>query len=287
MLDAALTAQLKTHFAKITRPIELVSSLDDSPKSAELAELLDEVAALSDRITVVRRDDDPRRPSFAITRVGTDVEVRFAGLPLGHELTSFVLALLQVGGHPPAASAETVEQVEELEGDYHFETFFSLTCQNCPDVVQALNVMSVLNPNITHTAIDGALFQDEVEARQVLAVPAVFLNGEPFDQGRMTLEQIVSKLDAAGSERAVAKIAAKDPFDMLVVGGGPLGQATGPDQCLHRGFPVGGSAPDRSERMGQRLVGTTALRRRLCSRRADGDLSHTDGISPGTDLDRV
>ena len=161
---------------------------------------------VSDNITVERRDDDDRRPSFAINRVGTDVSVRFAGIPLGHEFTSLVLALLQVGGHPSTASAETVRQIEELDGDYHFETYFSLSCQNCPDVVQALNLMSVLNPRITHTAIDGALFQDEVDDRGVMAVPYVLLNGEPFDQGRMTLEQIVAKLDTGSSaEREAAK----------------------------------------------------------------------------------
>src|SRR5918994_3955821 len=216
MLDDALAAQLKTHFAKITRPIELVSSVDDSPKSAELAALLDQVASLSDRISVARRDDDARRPSFAITRVGTDVSVRFAGIPLGHELSSFVLALLQVGGHPSTASPEVVEQVQELVGEYHFETYFSLSCQNCPDVVQALNLMSVLNPGITHTAIDGALFQSEVDERQVMAVPTVFLNGELFDQGRMTLEQIVAKLDTGAEARVAERIAEKDDFDVLV-----------------------------------------------------------------------
>jgi NADH-dependent peroxiredoxin subunit F len=254
MLDASLAAQLKTHLEKITRPIELVTSLDDGPKSADLAELLDQVAALSDKVTVVRRDDDARRPSFSIDRVGTDVSVRFAGIPLGHELTSFVLALLQVGGHPSTASAETIEQVEELEGDYHFETYFSLTCQNCPDVVQALNLMSVLNPNITHTAIDGALFQDEVEARQVMSVPSVFLNGEPFDQGRTTLEQIVSKLDAAGSARAVAKIDARDPFDVLVVGGGPAG-ATAAVYAARKGIETGVV----SERFGGQVLDTMGI----------------------------
>lgn len=167
MLDASLVSQLETHFEKITRPIELVASLDDSAKSTELWTLLTEIAGLSDKITASRRDDDARRPSFAIERVGTDVSVRFAGIPLGHELTSFVLALLQVGGHPSTAAAEVIAQIEALEGDFAFETFFSLTCQNCPDVVQALNLMSVLNPRITHVAIDGALFQDEVEARGV------------------------------------------------------------------------------------------------------------------------
>ena len=254
MLDDALTAQLKTHFEKITRPVELVSSLDDSPKSAELAGLLDQLASLSAHITVRRADDHERRPSFAIRRAGTDVEVRFAGIPLDHELTSLVLALLQVGGHPSTASPDTITQIEELDGDHHFETFFSLSCQNCPDVVQALNLMSVLNANITHTAIDGALFQDEVDARQVMAVPSIFLNGEPFDQGRMTLEQIVAKLDAGGAERAAAAIDARDPFDVLVVGGGPAG-ASAAVYAARKGIRTG----VLSERFGGQVLDTMAI----------------------------
>ncbi len=132
-----------------------------------------------------------------------------------------------MGGHAPAVSPEAAEQIQALDGEYHFETYFSLSCQNCPDVVQALNLMSVLNPSITHVAIDGALFQDEVEARGVMAVPTVFLNGEVFDQGRMTLEQIVAKLDSSATEKAAEEIRGKDPFDVLVVGGGPAGVSVG------------------------------------------------------------
>jgi alkyl hydroperoxide reductase subunit F len=223
VLDDAHTNQLRELLAKVSRPVVLAASLDDSQKSRELRELLDEVAALSDHITVEQRDDDERTPSFAIERAGTEVSVRFAGIPLGHELTSFVLALLQVGGHPPTTSPEVLQQIEDLEGEYVFETYLSLSCQNCPDVVQALNVMAVTNPNIRHVAIDGALFQDEVDARQVMAVPTVFLNGELFGQGRMTVEEIVGKLDSSVAERAAARIGEKDPFDVLVVGGGPAG----------------------------------------------------------------
>jgi len=254
MLDANLTAQLKAHLEKVNRPIELVSSLDDSPKSAQVAELLDEIAALSEHITVRRADDDPRRPSFRIERVGTDVSVQFAGLPLGHELTSLVLALLQVGGHPSTASAELIRQIEELEGPHHFETFFSLTCQNCPDVVQALNLISILNPNITHTAIDGSSFQDEVDARQVMAVPAVFMDGEMWGSGRMSLEQIVGKLDEGAAEREAEAIAAKDPFDVLVVGGGPAGAAAAV-YAARKGIRTGVAA----ERFGGQVLDTMAI----------------------------
>jgi alkyl hydroperoxide reductase subunit F len=254
MLDASLTAQLRSHLAKITRPVELAASLDDGPKSAELMELLDEIAALSDEITVVRTDDDTRRPSFAINRVGTDVSVRFAGIPLGHELTSLVLALLQVGGHPSTVAPEVIEQIQDLEGEYRFETFYSLSCQNCPDVVQALNLMSIVNPLISHTAIDGALFRAEVEERQVMAVPAVFLNGEPFDTGRMTLEQILGKLDTGAAARAAERIDAKDPFDVLVVGGGPAG-ASAAIYASRKGIGTGVVA----ERFGGQVLDTLAI----------------------------
>jgi alkyl hydroperoxide reductase subunit F len=256
MLDTSLTTQLKAHLAKVTRPVELVAALDDTAKSHELLALLDEIAQLSDAITVRHAGDGAggRRPSFAITRAGTDLSVTFAGIPLGHEFTSLVLALLQVGGHPSTASPETLEQVRALEGEYRFETFFSLSCQNCPDVVQALNLMSVVNPNITHVAIDGALFRDEVEARGVMAVPAVFLNGEPFAQGRMTLEEIVAKLDTGAAAREAAKIDAKDAFDVLVVGGGPAG-ATAAIYAARTGIGTGVVA----ERFGGQVLDTMAI----------------------------
>jgi alkyl hydroperoxide reductase subunit F len=272
MLDAALTSQLTTHFEKITHPVELVTALDGSPKAHDMRALLDQLASLSDRITVVDGDEtgasegpDLRRPSFAIRRAGTDVAVRFAGIPLGHELTSLVLAILQVGGHPSTASPEVVEQIQGLDGEYAFETYYSITCQNCPDVVQALNLMSILNPRISHVAIDGALFPDEVEERQVMAVPSVFLNGEPFDQGRMSLEQIVGKLDSGSAERAVARIDAKEPFDVLVVGGGPAG-ASAAIYAARKGIRTGVVA----ERFGGQVLDTMAIENFISVPRTDG-----------------
>jgi alkyl hydroperoxide reductase subunit F len=257
MLDANLAAQLKTHLEKVSHPVELVASLDDGAKSAELWALLEQIASLSPRLTARRAADlapGTRTPSFSIERVGTDVAVRFAGIPMGHEFTSLVLALLQVGGHPSTAEPSVLDQVRDLPGDYVFETFFSLTCQNCPDVVQALNLMSVINPRIRHEAIDGALFQDEVEARKVLAVPSVFLNGEPFEQGRMSLEQIVAKLDSGAAERQAAAIAEKDPFDVLVVGGGPAGAAAAV-YAARKGIRTGIAA----ERFGGQVLDTMAI----------------------------
>jgi alkyl hydroperoxide reductase subunit F len=265
MLEPALVAQLRTYLTNITQPIELVASLDDGPKSAELAGLLDEIAALSVKITTRRADDDPRRPSFAIRRVGTDLEVRFAGIPLGHEFTSLVLALLQVGGHPSKAAPELLERIAGLEGEHHFETYLSLSCQNCPDVVQALNLMSVLNPNITHVAIDGALFQDEAEQRNVLAVPMVFRNGQLFGQGRMTLEEIVGTLDAGAGEAEAVRLAALDPFDVLVVGGGPAG-ASAAIYAARKGIRTGLVA----QRFGGQVLDTMAIENFISVPRTEG-----------------
>jgi len=253
MLDADLKAQLSAYMEKLQQPIELVASLDDSDKSRELGELLRDIASTSDRISV-REGDDPRKPSFAIVRAGTDVQVRFAGIPMGHEFTSLVLALLQVGGHPVKIEEELANQVRDLEGEFVFETYMSLSCQSCPDTVQALNAMSVLNSNIRHVAIDGALYQDEVEAREIMSVPTVFLNGQPFDQGRMTIEQIVAKLDSGAAAKAAAKIAQMDPFDVLVVGGGPAGAAAA-IYAARKGIRTGVAA----ERFGGQVLDTLAI----------------------------
>ena len=224
MLDAAIKAQLQTYLDRITHSVEIIASLDHSEKSQEMREMLQEIASLSPRLSFEERNDDAeRKPSFALNRVGGNSGVRFAGIPMGHEFTSLVLALLQVGGHPPKVSDEVLEQIRQLKGDYLFETYISLSCQNCPEVVQALNLMAVINPNIRHVMIDGALFEDEVTQRHIMAVPTIFLNGKIFDQGRMSLEEILTKCDSGASARAAEKIDAKDVFDMLIVGGGPAG----------------------------------------------------------------
>ena len=273
MLDAALKSQLKEYLTRLREPVELAASLDDGASSREMAALLDDIASLSDKVTVVRRDDDARRPSFAVTRPGTDVGVRFAGLPMGHEFTSLVLALLQVGGHPPKATAETIERIRALDRDLAFETYFSLSCQNCPDVVQALNLMSVLNPRIRHVAIDGALFQAEVEKRGIMAVPAVFLDGEPFAQGRMGLDQILARLDTGAVARQVEAIRSKQAFDVLVVGGGPAGAAAA-IYAARKGIRTGVAA----ERFGGQVLDTMGIENFISVR-------HTEGPALGAALE--
>jgi NADH-dependent peroxiredoxin subunit F len=255
MLDGNLKAQLKGYLERISQPVELIASVDDGNESRGMLELLGDIQSVSDSISIdVRRGDAELKPSFALRRPGAEARVRFAGLPMGHEFTSLVLALLQTGGHPPKADERLVEQIRNLDGEYHFETFVSLTCQNCPDVVQALNLMAVLNPKVRHTMIDGALFQDEVARRRILAVPAVYLNGEPFGQGRMELAEIVAKLDAGAGARAAAAVSAKAPFDVLVIGGGPAGAAAA-IYAARKGVRTGIAA----ERVGGQLLDTVGI----------------------------
>jgi alkyl hydroperoxide reductase subunit F len=265
MLEVELKTQLKGYLERLVQPIELVASLDQGEKSRELAELLDEIASLSDLITVSRDGTDERRPAFAIRRVGSDISVTFAGIPLGHEFTSLVLALLQVGGYPPKVEPELLDQVRNLDGDYTFETYFSLSCQNCPDVVQALNLMSVVNPRIRHVAIDGALFQQEVDARQVMAVPSVFLNGQPFGQGRMELAQILARLDTGSAAREAGKLKGKAPFDMLIVGGGPAGAAAA-IYSARKGIRTGIAA----ERFGGQVLDTMGIENFVSVKETEG-----------------
>jgi alkyl hydroperoxide reductase subunit F len=224
MLDADLQTQLRGYLERLTQPVELVASLDGSNAAREMAQLLDEIVSLSPMVRLDPGGEEaPLKPAFAVRRPGMAPHVRFAGVPMGHEFTSLVLALLQAGGHPPKASPETLAQIAALDGDYQFETFVSLSCQSCPDVVQALNLMASVNPRIRHTMIDGALFQEEVERREVMAVPAVYLNGRPFGQGRMRLGEILAKLDDPAARPAARRSGAGEPYEVLVVGGGPAG----------------------------------------------------------------
>ena len=254
VLDQNMTAQLQQLLGNVREPIELRASLGDDEKSKQTEGLLTEIAALSDKVTYSRTDDNERKPSFEIARTGTDVGVRFAGVPLGHEFTSLVLALLQVGGHPVKISDEQAQQIRDIDGDFTFETYMSLTCQNCPDVVQALNAMSVLNPRIKHIAIEGGAFQNEIEERDIKAVPTVYLNGELFGQGRMEIEQFISKLDSGADEKAAQKLSEKEPFEVLVIGGGPAGVAAS-IYTARKGIRVGLIA----DRIGGQVLDTMAI----------------------------
>ena len=265
MLDATIKSQLKAYLERLQQPIELIATLDDSDKAQEVRTLLDDIAALSEQVSVRNDGADGRKPSFAVSRPGEAPRIGFAGIPMGHEFTSLVLALLQTGGYPPKVDAELIEQIRAIPGKFHFETFISLSCHNCPDVVQALNLMSVLNPGVSHTMIDGALFQDEVNERKIMAVPTVFLNGEPFGQGRMTLEEIIAKVDTGASAREAEKLAAKEAFDVLVVGGGPAGAAAA-IYSARKGVRTGVVA----ERFGGQVLDTLAIENFISVKQTDG-----------------
>ncbi|MGO4390740.1 alkyl hydroperoxide reductase subunit F [Variovorax sp. M-6] len=266
MLDAGTKSQLKSYLDRITQPVEIVASLDDSNASGELQSLLKDVAESSSLVKITEsRGDNHRKPSFSINRPGENHGPRFAGLPMGHEFTSLVLALLQVGGYPPKVDDAVLQQIRALDGDFEFEIYISLTCHNCPDVVQALNLMAIQNPRIKTTMIDGSLFQDEVKERQIMAVPTVFLNGTEFGQGRMSLEEILAKIDTSGVEREAKKIAGKEPFDMLIVGGGPAGAAAAV-YAARKGIRTGVA----SERFGGQVLDTMGIENFISIRETEG-----------------
>ena len=265
MLDVTIKTQLKAYLERLERPIELIATLDDSDKAQEMRSMLDDIAELSPKVSVRNDGGDGRKPSFAVTRPGESARIVFAGIPMGHEFTSLVLALLQTGGYPPKVEADVIAQIRAIPGNFHFETFVSLSCHNCPDVVQALNLMSVLNPGISHTMIDGALFQAEVNERKIMAVPTVYLNGEEFGHGRMTLEEIIAKIDTGAASREAEKIAAKQAFDVLVIGGGPAGAAAA-IYAARKGVRTGVIA----ERFGGQVLDTLAIENFISVKETDG-----------------
>ncbi|QXW81725.1 alkyl hydroperoxide reductase subunit F [Bacillus sp. LJBS17] len=261
VLDANIKAQLNQYMQLIENDIVLKVSAGEDDISKDMLALVDELASMSSKISVEKAELN-RTPSFGVNRVGEDTGVTFAGIPLGHEFTSLVLALLQVSGRPPKVDQKVIDQVKKISGEYHFESYISLTCHNCPDVVQALNMMSVLNPNITHTMIDGAAYKAEVESKNIMAVPTVYLNGESFGSGRMTLEEILAKM---GSGTDASEFADKEPFDVLVVGGGPAG-ASAAIYTARKGIRTGVVA----ERFGGQVLDTMSIENFISVKATEG-----------------
>ena len=265
MLDATLKSQLQTYLGMLRQPIRLIASLDDSATAAEMRGLLDDIVSLSDKVSLDTTGNDARKPSFVVARNGESDGVRFAGLPLGHEFTSLVLALLWTGGHPPKVEADVIDAIKALDGDFNFEVYMSLTCHNCPDVVQALSLMAIFNPKVKTVVIEGGAFQDEVTAREIMAVPMVFLNGKVFGSGRMSVEEIVAKLDTNSGAREAAKLNAKDAFDVLIVGGGPAGAAAAV-YAARKGIRVAVAA----EKFGGQVNDTMAIENYISVLETDG-----------------
>lgn len=261
MLDKEIKAQLAQYLEMLEGDLVLKINAGEDDTSREMIALVDELAEMSSRITVEEAELE-RTPSFSVNRVGEDTGVVFAGVPLGHEFTSLVLALLQVSGRAPRVDEEVIEQIKNLDGEYRFVSYISLSCQNCPEVVQALNVMSVVNPNISHTMVDGAVFKEEVEEKKVMAVPTVYLNGEEFGGGRMTVEEILAKM---GSVQDPAEFDNKDPFDVLVVGGGPAG-ASAAIYAARKGIRTGIVA----DRFGGQILDTATIENFISVNRTEG-----------------
>lgn len=260
-LDAEIKSQLNQYLQLLENDILLKVSAGSDDVSKEMLALVEELASMSSKITV-EKVELKRTPSFSVNRVGEETGVTFAGVPLGHEFTSLVLALLQVSGRAPKVDQSVIDQIKNIKGEFNFETYVSLTCHNCPDVVQALNIMSVLNPGITHTMIDGAAFKEEVEAKDVLAVPAVYLNGEFFNGGRITLQEILAKL---GEGPSAEDFSDKGPFDVLVVGGGPAG-ASAAIYASRKGIKTGIVA----ERFGGQILDTLSIENFISVKATEG-----------------
>ncbi|EJQ54919.1 NADH dehydrogenase [Bacillus cereus BAG6X1-2] len=261
ILDADIKTQLSQYLQLMENDILLKVSAGDDNVSKDMLSLVDELATMSSKITVEKVELE-RTPSFSVNRPGEDTGVVFAGIPLGHEFTSLVLALLQVSGRAPKVEQKLIDQIKNIQGEYHFESYISLSCHNCPDVVQALNVMSVLNSGITHTMIDGAAFKEEVESKDMMAVPTVYLNGESFGSGRMTLEEILAKM---GNGPDASELSDKDPYDVLVVGGGPAG-ASAAIYAARKGIRTGIVA----ERFGGQVMDTMGIENFISVKRTEG-----------------
>ncbi|MEK4599858.1 alkyl hydroperoxide reductase subunit F [Bacillus sp. FSL L8-0099] len=261
ILDADIKTQLSQYLQLMENDILLKVSSGDDNVSKDMLSLVDELATMSSKITVEKVELE-RTPSFSVNRPDEDTGVVFAGIPLGHEFTSLVLALLQVSGRAPKVEQKLIDQIKNIQGEYHFESYISLSCHNCPDVVQALNVMSVLNSGITHTMIDGAAFKEEVESKDIMAVPTVFLNGESFGSGRMTLEEILAKM---GNGPDASELSDKDPYDVLVVGGGPAG-ASAAIYAARKGIRTGIVA----ERFGGQVMDTMGIENFISVKRTEG-----------------
>ncbi|AYV73005.1 alkyl hydroperoxide reductase subunit F [Bacillus sp. PK3-056] len=261
LLDNEIKGQLNQYLQMMEGDVVLKVSTGSDEVSRDMLALVDELATMSSHIKVETAELE-RTPSFSVNRVGEDTGITFAGIPLGHEFTSLVLALLQVSGRAPKVDQKVIDQIKAIKGEFHFESYISLTCHNCPDVVQALNVMSLINPGITHTMIDGAAFKEEVESKDIMAVPTVFLNGESFGSGRMSLEEILAKM---GSAADASEFADKDPFDVLVVGGGPAG-ASAAIYAARKGIRTGIVA----ERFGGQIMDTLAIENFISVKQTEG-----------------
>lgn len=262
MLDADIKQQLNQYMQLMENDVVIKLSTGSDDVSKQMTELVEELEEMSSKIKVEKAELE-RTPSFSINRPGEDTGIVFAGLPLGQEFTSLVLALLQVSGRAPKVDEKLIERIQKLEGEYHFETYVSLSCHNCPVVVQALNIMAVLNPRITHTMIDGGAYKDEVETKNIMNVPTIFLNGKEWGGGRMELEEILNKLGATADP---SEFENKEPYDVLIVGGGPAGGSAA-IYAARKGIRTG----IVTDRFGGQILDTATIENFISVKETQGD----------------
>ncbi len=265
MLDNNLKAALQGYLQNLKSQVTLLLATDSSEKGQELKALAADIAGLSPLVVVKENSNPTRVPSMVVYSESKGTHITFAGVPMGHEFTSLVLALLHSGGHPIKEEASVLEQIAALPGPLNFEIYVSLSCQTCPEVVQALNLMAAVNPNITTTMIDGAVFQQEVSDRNIMAVPTVFLNGQQFSQGGIALGNILNKVDASAASRQAEALANKEKFDVLVIGGGPAG-ASAAIYAARKGLNTGVLA----ERFGGQVADTVGIENFISVKETEG-----------------
>lgn len=263
-LDKNIVEQLTNYLNMMEGDVVFKVSAGSDATSIEMVQILKQIATISSRITIEEAKLE-RTPSFSVNRPNEDTGITFAGIPLGHEFTSLILAILQVSGRNPKISDEQIAQIKAIPGSFKFETFISLSCHNCPDVVQNLNLLSVLNPNISHTMVDGAAFQKEVEEKKIMAVPSVFLNGELFGNGRMSIEEILAKIDTGSAQREIEALSNKDDYEVLIVGGGPAG-ASAAIYAARKGIKTGLVA----ERFGGQVMDTLGIENFISVKETEG-----------------
>lgn len=226
MLDLNVITQVKSVLAHLSAHFTFAVERDDSDADAtHFSQFVEDVASCSNHISVEYRSGKVFR--FSILRDGQDTGIAFRGIPNGHEFTSLLLALLNADGQGRNLPDDRLRRrIASLQGDIRLKTYVSLTCTNCPDVVQALNVIALLNPNVSHEMVDGAVTQQEVNELNIQAVPAVYVNGELLHVGRGELGTLLDELeDHIGADSSAVHEAVEHRYDLVVLGGGPAGAA--------------------------------------------------------------
>lgn len=228
MLDQGLLDAVKTYSERMTRPIEFVLGEGEHEQRAELVDFLTQIAGTTDKISLSQQFDANLSPmSFKIRSQDKDTGIIFSGIPGGHEFTSLILAILQSGGSELKLDPGIQNIIKAIKQPLKFETFVSLSCHNCPDVVQALNQFALLNDNISNEMIDGGVFQDMINERNIQGVPAVYLNGKPFANGKIDTAKLIEKLQQQYPDLMSGAAAAEqlEQQDVTIIGGGPAGVA--------------------------------------------------------------